>query len=44
MDNHKPKGYHYHIDNKEFHYFYENENQLIKDFKLLIKAHIGVDL
>ena len=44
MDNHKPKGRYYHIDNKEFHYSYNNEDQLIKDFKLLIKTHIGVDL
>ena len=44
MDNHKPKGHHYHIDNKEFHYFYKDEIQLIKDFKLLFKTHIGVDL
>ena len=44
MDNHKPKGHHYHIDNKEFHYSYNNEDQLIKDFKLLIKTHIGIDL
>ena len=44
MDNHKPKSHHYHIDNKEFHYFYKGEDQLIKDFKLLVKTHIGIDL
>ena len=44
MDNHKPKGYHYHIDDKEFYYSYSHIDQLTDDFKSLVKIHTGVDL
>jgi len=41
MDNHAPKGHHYHINDFEFEYEFISISQLIKDFKLLIKSHFG---
>ena len=36
MDNHHPKGHHFHLDHKEFEYNYKNE-----DFKNLHFQHFG---
>jgi len=44
MDNHTPKGHHYHIDKQEFDYQYTTIEQLIKDFHSLVKIHLGVEL
>lgn len=44
MDNHKPKGYHYHINEKEFNYKYKDIEQLIDDFYSLVKEHLGISL
>lgn len=44
MDNHKPKGPHYHINSNEFGYEFESLDQLIIDFRNLIFAHLGVQL
>lgn len=44
MDNHTPKGHHYHIDEEEFYYLYSSIDQLIEDFKSLVKVHLGVSL
>ena len=42
MDNHHPKGHHYHINEKEFPYHFQNFDHLISDFKNLIQIHLGV--
>lgn len=44
MDNHSPKGHHYHIDINEYDYTYLSIHQLIEDFKSLVKIHMGVTL
>ena len=44
MDNHAPKGHHFHIDNMEFKYRFEGIDKLIEDFKLLVFEHLGVKL
>ena len=44
MDNHSPKGHHYHLDKSEFDYAYKNTEQLIEDFINLVKIHLGVAL
>jgi hypothetical protein len=44
MDNHSPKGHHYHLDKSEFDYLFKDIDQLIEDFKVLVKIHIGVKL
>jgi len=44
MDNHTPKGHHYHLDDQEFDYQYQDVPQLVEDFKSLVKIHIGVTL
>lgn len=44
VDNHSPKNHHYHIDNEEFEYIFDDIDQLIKDFKSLVKNHMGVIL
>jgi len=44
MDNHTPKGHHYHINDKEHEYTYADINKLIKDFKAFVKTHMGVTL
>ena len=42
MDNHSPKGHHYHLDENEFDYAFKDLDQLINDFKNLVKIHMGV--
>lgn len=44
LDNHTPKGHHYHLDDEEYNYNYQGMDQLIEDFKLLVKNHMGVEL
>lgn len=44
IDNHKPKGAHIHINNKEIPYNYVNVDMLIEDFKKLIFENMGVKL
>ena len=44
MDNHTPKGHHYHLDDTEVEYQFNGVDQLIEDFKSLVKVHLGVRL
>lgn len=44
MDNHTPKGHHYHLDALEFNNIYTNDEALIEKFKQLVFAHMGVKL
>ncbi len=44
MDNHTPKGHHYHINDEEFDYKYIGIEQLVEDFYSLVKVHLGVSL
>ena len=41
MDNHYPKGHHYHIGKDEFPYVFVNIEKLVSDFKGLILEHTG---
>jgi len=42
LDNHQPKGHHFHLDDAEFPYSYISDKQLIVDFKSYIYQHFGV--
>lgn len=44
MDNHSPKGHHYHLDSIEFDYEFKDIDQLVEDFIDLVKIHMGVKL
>ena len=44
MDNHKPKKHHYHINEKEFDYDFEDIDKLFDDFKKLAFIHLKVKL
>lgn len=44
MDNHNPKGHHYHVNDDEFPYLYQNLDRLIADFRNLVLKHLGVKL
>ncbi|MCT4641505.1 MAG: hypothetical protein N4A33_04350 [Bacteriovoracaceae bacterium] len=44
MDNHHPKGPHFHLNEDEFDYEYRNDDKLIEDFKKLVLQHFGVKL
>jgi hypothetical protein len=44
MDNHHPKGPHYHIDEMEMPYVFTNLDQLVNDFRKLVTEHMGVQL
>ncbi len=44
MDNHHPKGHHFHLDEDEFDYQYKNDDTLIEDFKKLVLQHFGEKL
>ena len=44
MDNHHPKGPHFHLDDSEFLYEFENEDKLILDFKKLVFQHFGEEI
>lgn len=44
MDNHSPKGHHYHVNNEQFDYDFTSIPNLINKFKNLVKEHFGVTL
>ncbi len=44
MDNHHPKGPHVHVNEQELSYLYVDEDKLIKDFKELVLANMGVKI
>lgn len=44
MDNHHPKGHHFHVNDDEFSYQFQNLDRLIEDFKNLVQVHLGVKL
>jgi hypothetical protein len=44
MDNHHPKGPHFHLNNDETSYEYRNDQTLIEDFESLVLKHLGVAL
>ena len=44
MDNHKPKGPHYHLDHLEFKYDFSGVDKLLADFDSLIFRHFGEKL
>lgn len=44
MDNHHPKGPHFHLDDDEFDYDYKSDDKLIEDFKRLVLQHFGEKL
>lgn len=44
MDNHSPKGHHYHINDEQFEYKYVSIEKLIDDFRSLVNVHMGVNL
>jgi hypothetical protein len=44
MDNHHPKGPHYHIDEFEMPYNFTGLDQLVDDFRKLATEHMGVQL
>jgi len=44
MDNHTPKGHHYHLDDNEFKYEFSDMDQLVNDFRAFVKIHLGVSL
>ena len=44
MDNHHPKGSHYHIDELEMPYTFIDLDQLVDDFRSIVTEHMGVQL
>lgn len=44
MDNHAPKGHHFHLDDKEYLYEYLSDDDLIEKFKSLVMDHFGVKI
>lgn len=44
MDNHHPKGPHFHLDRLQFDYIYRGDEQLIEDFKTLVLQHFGIEI
>jgi hypothetical protein len=44
MDNHRPKGPHVHLDDRELVYDYRGDDRLIEDFKRLVQEHLGVTI
>jgi len=44
MDNHHPKGDHFHLNEKEMLYNFSTPEQLITDFKKIVFEHLGVKL
>jgi hypothetical protein len=44
MDNHQPKGDHIHINNNEESYQYTSIENLFKDFRELVKIHMGENI
>jgi hypothetical protein len=44
IDNHQPKGHHYHIDEDEYKYEFRGIDELFNDFRSFVKEHMGVDV
>lgn len=44
MDNHHPKGHHYHLGDHEFEYVFQSEQKLIEDFKKYVYQYEGKGL
>jgi len=44
MDNHHPKGPHFHLDNDEYLYEFLGLDELIDDFRRIVTEHMGVTL
>jgi hypothetical protein len=44
FDNHHPKGPHIHLEQEELPYLYQNDEQLIEDFKTFVLKHMGIAL
>jgi hypothetical protein len=44
MDNHHPKGPHFHIDDDEFPYEFTDLDELVDDFRRIINEHLGVQI
>ena len=44
MDNHHPKGPHIHINKDEMPYQFIDLDQLVHDFRQLVKEHMGVQI
>ena len=44
MDNHHPKGHHFHLDGTEFSYTFVTVDRLIEDFKKLVLEHLEVKI
>ena len=44
MDNHHPKGPHFHLDEKELEYQFRGLDILIDDFRKMIREHMGVSI
>ncbi len=44
MDNHHPKGPHWHLGDREIDYTFVSIDQLIIDFRMLVFQHMGVRL
>lgn len=44
MDNHHPKGPHIHLNDREIPYQFIDEDELIKDFKEMVLANMGVKI
>lgn len=44
MDNHHPKGPHFHLDDEEFAYDFRGLDELVDDFRRIITEHMGVQI
>ncbi|MFN7685883.1 MAG: DUF6516 family protein [Oligoflexia bacterium] len=44
MDNHHPKGPHIHVDDTELPYRFTDLDQLVADFRSLVKETMGVSI
>lgn len=44
MDNHHPKGPHFHINEREYPYQYSGDQKLVEDFENLVLKELGVKL
>jgi hypothetical protein len=44
MDNHSPKGHHFHVNNEQFDYDFTNIPKLLSKFKELVQKNFGVSL
>ena len=44
MDNHSPKGHHYHVNVVQFEYQFKGVENLISDFKQYVRTYLGVEI